>query len=537
MQPYFGLRGQSLNAALVWAVIMPAYLLFGYYNGVAGGLLDLPEWVKLFPEIATIGVTGAQKTHNSHIQGTVVALYTLGALFGALSCFVIGDSLGRRRTIMLGAAVSAVGSILQCSAFSFPQLIVGRIICGLGFGAISATAPNWQTECSRAGHRGFVVMLEGLFISGGLVIQAFLNFGLSFAKGGVTWRFSLALPVLFNLIVFFSMPCWPESPRWLVKQNRIDEAKHVLAALDDVSIDDPHIADEIRAIEISLEETGQGSFRDIFSNGPSRFANRAFIAAATQCFQQMSGINVLGYYQTTLFQTYLGLDGTTSRILTATVFSWQTLCAPIGAFTIENVGRRKLMITGAAGMGLCMCLVGALTSHPENKAAVHGAIAFIYLFSTFFVSGFLGLAFLYSSEIAPLSVRTQITALSTTSTWLFNFTVVEATPTGVAQIGFKYFIIYAIINWFLILPTVYFFFPETQGLHLESVDRIFLESKSIFDPVRVARRLRAAAQVDEKGSIMLEGEGDAGGGTGSPNVQAEKKSDSMEEQPKEGSAA
>ncbi|KAJ7051231.1 general substrate transporter [Mycena amicta] len=522
MQQYFGLRGKSLNAALVWAVIMPAYLLFGYNNGVAGGLLDLPEWVALFPQIDTVNTKGALKTRNSHVQGTVVALYTLGALFGALSCFIIGDKLGRRRTIMLGAAVSALGSILECSSFSFAQLIVGRIICGLGFGAISATAPNWQTECSRAGHRGFVVMLEGLFISGGLVIQAFLNFGLSHATGGVTWRFSLAFSCFFDLVVFFSIPCWPESPRWLVKKGRIDEAKHVLAALDDISIDDPDIAREIRAIEISLEETGKGSFRDIFSNGPSRFANRAFIAAATQCFQQMSGINVLGFYQTTIFRTYLGLESQTARILSATVFTWQTLCAPVGAFTIENVGRRKLMIFGAAGMGMCMCLIGGLTSHPSNLTAIHAAIAFIYLFSTFFVSGFLGLAFLYSSEIAPLSVRTQITALSTTSTWLFNFTVVEATPTGVAQIGWRYFIIYAIINWFVILPTVYFFFPETQGLHLESVDKIFIESHSIFDPVRVAKRLRAAAHVDDKGSVVLpdQEEGDRGG---------EKKSASMEE--------
>jgi hypothetical protein len=113
---------------------------------VAGGLLDLPAWVSLFPEIDTVNAKGAQKTHTSHIQGTVVAIYTLGALFGALSCTLIGDRLGRRRTIMLGAVVTSIGSILQCSAFSLPQLIVGRFICGLGFGAISATAPNWQVE-------------------------------------------------------------------------------------------------------------------------------------------------------------------------------------------------------------------------------------------------------------------------------------------------------------------------------------------------------------------------------------------------------
>jgi MFS family permease len=121
---------------------------FSYDNGVAGGLLDLPAWVELFPEIDTVNTTGAQKKHNSHIQGTVVAVYTLGALFGALSCALIGDWLGRRRTIMLGTVVTSIGSILQCSTFSFAQLIIGRFITGLGLGAISATAPNWQVEVS-----------------------------------------------------------------------------------------------------------------------------------------------------------------------------------------------------------------------------------------------------------------------------------------------------------------------------------------------------------------------------------------------------
>ncbi|KAJ7171731.1 putative MFS sugar transporter [Mycena crocata] len=504
MQKYLGLRGKSLNAALVWAVIMPAYLLFGYNNGVAGGLLDLPAWVEQFPQIDTDNTKGAQKTHNSHIQGTVVAVYTLGALFGALSCTLIGDKLGRKRTIMLGSAVTCIGSILQSSSFSFEQLIIGRTITGLGFGAISATAPNWQTECSRAGHRGFVVMLESVFISGGLVIAAWINFGFLHTTGGISWRFSLAFSCLFSAIVFFSIPFWPESPRWLVQVGRVDEARHVLAVLDDVSLNSPIIAEELRAIRISLEETGKGSFRDIFRNGPSRFANRAFLAAATQCFQQMSGINVLGYYQTTIFRTFLGLDASTARILSATVYTWQTLCAPIGAFTIESVGRRKLMMFGAAGMGMCMAIIAGCTTHPNNETAVHAAIPFIYLFSLFFVTGYLGLAFLYSSEIAPLSVRTPITALSTTSTWLFNFTVVEATPTGFDSLGYKYFIIYAVFNWFLILPTVYLLFPETQGLHLESVDRIFLESKSIFDPVRKAKELRAHAVVEKDGALHLD---------------------------------
>lgn len=142
----FGLRGKALEWGLIWSIILPAYTLFGWNNGIAGSLLDLPSWVETFPRIDTLHTTGEEKHKNAQIQGTVVAMYTLGAFFGALSCIWVGDPLGRKRTIALGAIVHIVGVILQASSFSLAQLIVGRFITGLGFGALSATAPNWYVQ-------------------------------------------------------------------------------------------------------------------------------------------------------------------------------------------------------------------------------------------------------------------------------------------------------------------------------------------------------------------------------------------------------
>ena len=483
----FGLRGKSLEWGLIWAVIFPAYTLFGWNNGIAGSLLDLESWVAKFPQIDTIHTEGSKKQTNAQIQGTVVAMYTLGAFFGSLSCIFLGDPLGRRRTMGLGLLVMIVGVVLQAASFSLAQLIVGRLITGLGFGALSATAPNWQSECSAAEHRGSAVIVESLFISMGLALQGWISFGVGFAEGSVTWRFPLSMSIFWALLVLAALPVVPESPRWLVKKGRVDDARHVLSAIADADLNSPEINVALSDIETSLEASGEGRFLDIFKMGELRMFNRVLLASAAGCYQQFCGINAIAYYQSSIFQQYLDLPQRDARILAASVFTWQTLCSPIGILTVDRFGRRKLMLFSAAGMGTCMALVAGCSSATGNQSAVSAAGAFIFLFSTFFPVGFLGLSFLYASEISPLNVRTYITSVSTGTVWMSNFVVAEMTPAVLADIAGRYYILYAAINLFLIVPTVYFFFPETNQRTLEEMDEIFRKSSNAFEPVKVSR--------------------------------------------------
>jgi len=493
---FFGLRGSKLRSAQIWAVIMPAYLLFGYNNAIGGQLLDVPSFIKTFPKLDTTNTTGAVKAENSRIQGTVVALYTLGCFFGALSCIWVGDRLGRRRTIQLGALIDIVGVILQCSSYSLPQLIIGRLVAGLGFGALTATAPNWQSECSSADHRGAAVLFESVFISAGLAICGWISLGMSFTSGDVAWRFPLALSLVFAITVILTTPLFPESPRWLIKHGRSEEAKAALSALEDRDASSIEVRGQFDEITESLEITGAATFSDIFKNGEQRLFHRTCLAAAGQIFQQMSGINALAFYVTTIFHDYLGLPSIDARVLGSSVFTWQTLCSPIGILTVDRFGRRKLMLVAAFGMGSCMAIVAGTSSQKNNIHAVAAAGAFIFMFSLFFPTGFLGLTFLYAAEISPLSVRVPITSISTGTAWLFNFVVAEITPTSFATIGWRYYIVYACINFFLIFPCVYFFWPETAGRQLEEVDQIFRESKNIFDPVKVSRMMPRESLMD-----------------------------------------
>jgi MFS family permease len=138
-----------------------------------GGLLTLPAFTSVFPEIDTTeaglrGLSQGQANHRSTIQGISIGSYNVGCFCGAIACIWIGDILGRRKTIFLGSSIMIVGAILQASAFSLAHLIVGRIITGMGNGLNTSTVPTWQSECSKSHRRGQLVMVEGALITGGI---------------------------------------------------------------------------------------------------------------------------------------------------------------------------------------------------------------------------------------------------------------------------------------------------------------------------------------------------------------------------------
>lgn len=176
-----------------------AFLLQGYDQAVVNGLLSLSTWDEQFPAIDTKTHPGS---HASLLQGTAVALYEVGCAFGAVSCFFLGDLLGRRRVIFGAACTVIVGVILQASTFSLGQLMAARVVTGLGVGAFTATVPMWVTECTKAHNRGKLVMLQGWLAIGGVCLATWIDFGFFYVKdSSVNWRFPIAFQAIFAIIV------------------------------------------------------------------------------------------------------------------------------------------------------------------------------------------------------------------------------------------------------------------------------------------------------------------------------------------------
>ncbi|KAF4535523.1 putative sugar transporter stl1 protein [Lasiodiplodia theobromae] len=493
---FFGLRGTKLNVA-VGVIAGLDFLLFGYDQGVMGGLLTLGSFLKTFPEMdVNSGTTEAERNHISTIQGISVASYNVGCFCGAVACIWVGNMLGRRWTIFVGSAIMVVGAALQCSAFGLAHFIIGRIITGVGNGLNTSTVPTWQSETSKSHRRGQLVMIEGALITGGICISYWLDFGFSYLEPStISWRFPIGFQIFFALIILLFILSLPESPRWLILKGREEEAMEVLCALNDTNEDDQYIQSEFLAIKDTVLEMAKGSFSDLFTMGKDRHLHRTVLAYVNQMFQQISGINLITYYAANIYENYVGLSPFISRILAACNGTEYFLVSWIPVFIIEKFGRRSLMLFGAVGMSLSMVVLAIANSINEGKSADERntaagivAAAFLFVFNSFFAVGWLGMTWLYPAEIVPLRIRAPANALATSANWAFNFMVVMITPVAFSSIGYQTYIIFAVINAFIV-PVTYFFYPETAYRSLEEMDTIFHKTTSVFDVVKVAREL------------------------------------------------
>lgn len=288
-------------------------------------------------------------------------------------------------------------------------------------------------------------MMEGAMITLGITVSYWIDFGFLFTDpSSVAWRFPIAFQIFFALIIVALVLYLPESPRWLVFKERDAEARECLGALLDDDPDGDVIANQYDEIKVTVLEMSKGSFRDLFTMGEDRHFHRVALAYVNQMFQQISGINMITYYIPTIVQNSLGMSPVNSRIIAACNGTEYFLASWIAVFTVEIFGRRTLMLFGSIGMGISMIILTitkSLNTTPGNIAT----IVFFFVFNSCFAVGWLGMTWLYPAEITPLKIRAPANAVSTSANWTFNFLVVMITPVCFNLIGYKTYIIWAVM--------------------------------------------------------------------------------------------
>lgn len=386
-------------------------------------------------------------------------------------------------------------------------------------------------------------MIEGALITGGIMLSYWIDFAFYWIerKHGdsphveASWRVPIALQIVLALPTLFLTMYLCESPRFLMLKDQEEEARRVLSSLEELPPDHPEINVVIEEMRDSVNAAKSLSLREVYSNGPTRNLHRVALGFISQCFQQISGINLITYYAGVLFQNSLGFGPLMSRVLAAANGTEYFVASWVAFFLVEHVGRRALMLFGAAGQSLTM-MVLAITdapsvTHPEikedgneggtNTGAAVVATVCLFLFNTFFAIGWLGMTWLTPAEMTPLVVRAAANGISTASNWIWNFLVVMITPIAFVNIKYNTYTVFCVLNAFIFICT-YFIFPETMGRSLEEMDAIFEQASKInpYDVVRIERRTPrrydrhghpiVLHQPHHDGNLPIEGLGESG---------------------------
>ncbi|KAI8246277.1 Sugar transporter STL1 [Colletotrichum sp. SAR 10_99] len=388
-------------------------------------------------------------------------------------------------------ALVIIGATLQASAFTVPHLVIGRLVTGLGTGMKTSTVPMYQSELCDRKYRGRLVSAETLFVGVGIVFAYWY------------WSFDLLASVMnadktqiiFALVVIILVFALPESPRWLFKHGREQEAVQVLCDVFDKDPTDDYIRAEVysihHAIELEASEKTQSSFMSIFKNDRVKTGQRVLLAWGAQFMNQLGGINLVVYYIPSVLVQNVGMTAHMAQIIGGCVQMMFMFGSILPALTLDRMGRRKTMIWSSAGLGVCMLMISILLSRvgfSNGHACASASVAFFFLYNLIFGMGMNCVPWVVVPEILPLHARTRGTAVGISSNWLWNFFVVMITPVIINRLQWKAYLIFVVTN-FAFIPLIYFFYPETSNFRLEEIDEFFTQGRN---PVKVAKEMQKA---------------------------------------------
>lgn len=422
----------------------------------------------------------------------LLGIINLYCLFGSAAAGRTSDKIGRRYTIVIAGAIFFAGALLMGFATNYAFLMVGRFVAGIGVGYALMIAPVYTAEVSPASSRGFLTSFPEVFINGGVLLGYISNLAFSKLPVNLSWRFMLGIGAVPSAILAIGVLAMPESPRWLVMQGRLGEAKRVLTRTSDSAeeaqsrLRDIKEAagipldcdDDVVSIPSSKKSRGEGVWKELLIN-PTPAVRRVLIAGiGIHFFQQSSGIDAVVLYSPTIFQK-AGITNDTHKLLaTVAVGFAKTIFILVATFLLDKYGRRPLLLTSVGGMILSLLTLGmSLTvidhSTQELTWAVALCITMVCAFVASFSIGLGPIAWVYSSEIFPLRLRAQGAsmgvAMNRVVSGIISMTFLSLSKAITTGGAFFLFAGIATVAWLFFFT----FLPETQGRSLEEMNELF----------------------------------------------------------------
>lgn len=433
-------------------------LLFGYDTSVINGAMELMSR----PGQLNLDAIG---------EGIAVSSLLFAAAVGAISGGRLSDAWGRRKTIILLAAMFFGGVIFCVVAPNLAIMVVGRIILGLAVGAASTVVPVFLAELAPFEIRGSLAGRNELMIVTGQLAAIVINAIIGNLWGEEypwVWRVMLAFAALPAIVLFFGMLRMPESPRWLVEKGRNEEALEILKSLRPEGRAKPEL-DEISFVTNEEEKLIPMDLASIFSN--KNLYRIVLIGCGIGFFQQLTGINSILYYgQRVLIDAGFSTGGALIANIAPAVIS--VITAIIALRIIDHISRRKTFLLGYGLVTICHILIGtAATLLPEGSPIKPYVLLVLIVLFVGSMQLFLNIAtWVTLSEIFPLKMRAFGMGMSVFILWLTNAFLGLFFPTIIAAIGISgSFFAFAVVN-VVAFVFVYKAVPETRGRTLEELE-------------------------------------------------------------------
>lgn len=306
----------------------------------------------------------------------------------------VGETLGRRKSVLIGAIISLLGAILQATAFNRAHLIVGRIVSGVGLGFINSTVPVLQAEFSPKASRGIYVCAQLSTLNFGIFLVYWIDFAFVNHTGSYAWRIPTILQAVILLTIMALVCVIPETPRWLAAHDRPEECLSVLARIADTSEDDAEVRRLHTVITetVAYENSRQAGWKDIVRSDSIKSRRRFLIACGIQIFQQLGGINALIYFNSSLFEKSIGFNTRMAGLMSGFLQTWFFVASFIPWLLIDRIGRRPLLLSMISLMAAVMAVQAALIYQVQYAtASAHAAgiaaAAMLFVFQGAFTIG------------------------------------------------------------------------------------------------------------------------------------------------------
>ncbi|MFD2630160.1 sugar porter family MFS transporter [Oceanobacillus kapialis] len=441
---------------------------FIYFFGAFGGILfgyDIGVMTGALPFL--------QNDWNLHNDPTAIGWITsslmLGAIFGGALAGQLSDRLGRRKMILISSLIFVLGSILAGIAphNGLLFMIGSRIILGLAVGAASALVPAYMSEMAPARLRGRLSGINQTMIVSGMLLSYIVAFLLKDLPETMAWRLMLSLAAVPALILFIGVLRLPESPRFLIKNNKIDEARKVLSY---IRSDKKQIDSEIEQIQdTSKKEVNHKASWGSLLTGKYRYLVIAGVGVAA--FQQFQGANAIFYYIPLIVETATG-NAASSALMWPII---QGIILVLGSLLFiaiaDKFKRRTLLTVGGTVMGLSFILPAILNLVIPDASPMM-IVVFLSIYVAFYSFTWAPLTWVIVGEIFPLMIRGRASGLASSFNWIGSFLVGLLFPIMTASMAQE--AVFAIFGAICLLGVLFIRtrVPETQGRTLEDIERI-----------------------------------------------------------------